>query len=95
MADSRRNSDARMTVRLNPATRRKLERLAQREGISLNEAVNRLLQQAPERSEPAAGRRRYRLKPRDQGFGFDISRAKELAGATSDEQVLRKLKGRG
>ena len=34
--------EARMTARLDPATRRKVERLAAREDISLNEALNRL-----------------------------------------------------
>lgn len=84
--------DARMTVRLDPATRRKVERLAAREGISLNEALNRLLQRAPDGSEPTARRRRYRLKPRKVGFGFDIARAKILAGELGDEQALRKRK---
>jgi cytidylate kinase len=80
-------NDARMTVRLDLATRRKVERLAAREGISLNEALNRLLQRA-------ARRPRYRLKPRKVGFGFDIARARGLAGEMSDEQTLRKLKSR-
>jgi putative hemolysin len=95
MADEGRRTDARMTVRLDPATRRKVERLAAREGISMNEALNRLLQRAPDQAERAAGRRRYRLKPREVGFGFDIGRVKELAGAMSDAEVIRKLKGRG
>lgn len=42
-------NDARMTVRLDPATRRRVERLAAREGISLNEALNQRLQRAPDR----------------------------------------------
>ncbi len=87
-------NDARMTVRLDPATRRKLERLAAREGISLNEALNRLLQRAPDQAERAAGRRRYRLKPRRLGFGFDIARARSLAAEIGDERALQKLKGR-
>jgi hypothetical protein len=87
--------DTRMTVRLDPATRRKVERLAAREGISLNEALNRLLQRAPDRDEPPARRPRYRLKPRKVGFGFDIARAKSLAGELGDDQALRKLKSRG
>jgi hypothetical protein len=87
-------NDARMTVRLDPATRRKLERLAAREGISLNEAINSLLQRAPEQGERPARRRRYRLKPRKLGFGFDVARARSLAGEMSDERALRKLEGR-
>ena len=87
-------ADSRMTVRLDPATRRKVERLAAREGISLNAALNRLLQQAPEEGGAPARRRRYRLKPRKVGFGFDISKARQLAEQISDEQTLRKLKGR-
>jgi len=87
-------NDARMTVRLDPATRRKVERLAAREGISLNEALNRLLQSAPDEGERPARRRRYRLRPREEGFGFDIARAKRLAAEMGDEQALRKLKGR-
>jgi hypothetical protein len=83
--------DARMTVRLDAATRRKVERLAAREGISLNEALNRLLQRAPDQEERPAPRRRYRLRPRKVGFGFDIARAKVLAGEMGDEQALRKL----
>jgi len=86
-------SDSRMTVRLDPATRRKVERLAAREGISLNEALNRLLQQAPDESEPQPGRRRYRLKPRKVGFGFEVADARKLAARLSDEQALEKLKG--
>ena len=87
-------NDARMTVRLDPATRRKVERLAAREGISLNEALNRLLQRAPDEGERPARRRRYRLKPRKVGFGFDIARAKALASELSDEETLGKLKAR-
>jgi len=86
--------DARMTVRLDPATRRKVERLAAREAISLNEALNQLLQRAPERGERAPRRRRYRLKPRKVGFGFDIARAKTLAGELADQATLGKLKAR-
>jgi hypothetical protein len=86
--------DARMTVRLDPATRRKVERLAAREGISLNEALNRLLQRAPDQRERPAPRRRYRLKPRKVGFGFAIADARRLAAQLSDEQTLTKLKGR-
>jgi hypothetical protein len=37
---------------------------------------------------------RYRLKPRKVGFGFDIARAKILAGELADEQTLAKLKAR-
>jgi hypothetical protein len=83
-----------MTVRLDPATRRKVERIALREGISLNEALKRLLQRAPDQAERPARRRRYRLRPRKLGFGFDIARAQRLAGEMSDEEALRKLKGR-
>lgn len=87
-------NDTRMTVRLDPATRRKVERLAAREGISLNEALNRLLQRAPEKGERTPRRRRYRLEPRKVGFGFDIARAKLLAGELSDEETFAKLKAR-
>ena len=86
--------DARMTVRLRPSTRRKLERLAAREGISLNEALDRLLQSASDAAERPARRRPYRLKPRTVGFGFDIADARRLAAETSDENVLRKQKSR-
>jgi dephospho-CoA kinase len=82
-----------MTVRLDPATRRKVERLAAREGISLNEALNRLLRQAPDESDVPPRRRRYRLKPRKVGFGFEIARARQLAAQMSDDQALEKLKG--
>lgn len=88
-------SDARMTVRLDPATRRKVERLAAREGISLNEALNRLLRQAPDEEKSSARRRRYRLKPRKVGFGFEIASARQLAAQMTDDQVLNELKGRG
>lgn len=87
-------NDARMTVRLDAATRRKVERLAAREGISLNEALNRLLQRAPDQGPRLPRRRRYRVKPRKVGFGFDIAHAKRLAGEMADEQVLRRLKTR-
>lgn len=87
-------NDARMTVRLDPATRRKVERLAAREGVSLNEALNRLLQRAPEEGDRPPRRRRYRLEPRKVAFGFDIARAKILAGELSDEETLRKRKAR-
>jgi cytidylate kinase len=82
-----------MTVRLDPATRRKVERLAAREGISLNEALNRLLQRAAD-EEGSGHRKRYRLQPRSVGFGFDIARARELSAQLADEQARRKLKGR-
>jgi hypothetical protein len=36
-------NDARVIVRLDPATRRKVERLVAREGISLQEGLSRLL----------------------------------------------------
>jgi hypothetical protein len=87
-------NDARMTVRLDPATRRKVERLAAREGISLNEALNQLLQRAPEKGERTHRRRRYRLKPRKVGFGFDVARAKILAGELADEETLANFKAR-
>jgi hypothetical protein len=87
-------NEARMTVRLDPATRRKVERLAAREGISLNEALNRLLQRAPDRAGRPTRRRRYRLEPRKVGFGFEIARAKELAAEMGDEQLRRRLKSR-
>ncbi len=83
-----------MTVRLDAATRRKLERFAAREGISLNEALNRLLQRAPDQGDRPPRRRRYRLEPRKVGFGFDIAQAKRLAGEMTDEQALRRLKSR-
>jgi hypothetical protein len=86
--------DARMTVRLEPATRRKLERLAAHEGISLNEALNRLLQQASDEHPRAKRRRPYRLEPRKVGFGFDIAAARQLAAEMSDAHALQKLKGR-
>ena len=87
-------AESRMTVRLDPATRRKVERLAAREGISLNEAVGRLLRGAPDDGEDGTSRRRrrYRLKPRKVGFGFDIARSRRLASELSDERALGKLK---
>ena len=86
-------SDARMTVRLDPATRRKVERLAARKGISMNEALNRLLLEAPDDSQGMGRRRRYRLKPRKVGFGFDLAQARKLAIEMSDAQALKKLQG--
>ena len=87
-------NDSRMTVRLDPATRRKVERLAAQEGISLNEAINQLLHQATDEVKPALSRKRYRLKPRKIGFGFDIARAKQIAAEMSDKYALEKVKGR-
>ncbi|MEE9278878.1 MAG: hypothetical protein V3V67_01760 [Myxococcota bacterium] len=84
--------DARMTVRLSPAARRKVERLAAREGISLNEALNRLLLSAPDEGERPARGRQYRLKPRSVGIGFEVSNARQLAAEMSEERALRKLK---
>ena len=86
-------SESRMTVRLDPATRRKVERLAARDGISLNEALNRLLQRAPDEAEASPRQRRYRLKPRKVGFGFEIARVRQLAAQISDDQALEKLEG--
>ncbi len=86
-------SDARMTVRLDPATRRKVERLAARKGISMNEALNRLLLVAPDESQRIGRRGRYRLKPRKVGFGFDVAQARKLAIEMSDAQALKKLQG--
>ena len=88
-------NDNRMTIRLDAAARRKVERLAAREGISLNEALNRLLQRAPDQDVEPARPRRYRLKPRTIGFGFDIARAGELAGAAADGAAAAKLRRRG
>ena len=86
--------DARMTVRLRPAARRKVERLAAREGISFNEAIDRLIQSAPDAGRGERRRRRYRLEPRERGFGFEIASARRLAGEMADEQALRKLADR-
>jgi hypothetical protein len=73
-------TESRMTVRLDAATRRKLERLARREVISLNEALSRLLHAAPDAPRSVSKRRRrYRLRPRKVGFGFGIADAKRLA----------------
>ena len=84
--------ESRMTVRLDPATRRKVERLAAREGLSLNEALTQLLQRAPDADdESGEPRRRYRLRPRPVGFGFDIARARELAAEMTDARVAGKL----
>jgi cytidylate kinase len=88
------SQDARMTVRLDPATRRKVERLAAREGISLNEALSRLIQSAPDAREPRRQQRRYRLKPRKVGFGFEIANARQLAASMLDEERLRRPKAR-
>lgn len=84
--------DARMTVRLDAATRRKVERLATKEGISMNEALNRLIREAPDEGARPARRRRYRLKPRRVGFGFEIGRARQLAAEMSERGALEKLK---
>ena len=86
--------DSRMTVRLDPATRRKVERLAAREGISLNEALNQLLRLAADEVRPLPSRKRYRLKPRKVGFGFDIAHAKQIVAEMSDQQALEKVKAR-
>jgi hypothetical protein len=83
-----------MTVRLDPATRRKVERLAAREGLSLNQALNRLIQSAPEDAPPSPPRRPYRLKPRKRGFGFEIADARHLAADLADQDLLRRLRGR-
>ena len=95
MVEGSAKSDSRMTVRLDPATRRKVERLAAREGISLNEALNRLLQRAPDQAGRRRGRRPYRLEPRSVGFGFEIAEAKDLAVAAGDAEAFRKLKRSG
>ena len=87
-------NESRMTIRLDPASRRKVERLAAREGISLNEALNRLIQQAPDQADPSSRPRRYRLRPRKVGFGFDIAESRELAAQMTDERTLEKLRAR-
>jgi hypothetical protein len=81
-----------MTVRLDSATRRKVERLATKAGISMNEALNRLLREAPDEGTRPARRRRYRLKPRKVGFGFEIGLARQLAAEMSERRALEKLK---
>jgi hypothetical protein len=87
--------ESRMTIRLDLAARRKVERLAAREGISLNEAVRRLLREAPDGVDGRLPkRRRYRLKPRKVGFGFEIARSRRLASELADERALGKLKAR-
>jgi hypothetical protein len=83
--------NARMTVRLDPATRRKVERFAAREGISMNEALNLLLRRAPDARRVPEPRRRYRLRPRKVGFGFDIADARGLAAGISDDRIAEKL----
>jgi hypothetical protein len=83
-----------MTVRLDPTTRRKVERLAAQEGISLNEALNRLLLRAEDDVKPASHRKRYRLRPRKVGFGFDIAQAKRIVAEMSEFETLEKVKGR-
>ena len=87
-------SDSRMTVRLDPATRRKVERLAAREGISLNTALNRLLHEAADAEPKATRNKRYRLRPRRVGFGFDIEHAKSLARDLAEQETLEKVRGR-
>ena len=84
-----------MTVRLEPAARRKVERLAAERSISMNAALNLLVHQAP--GAPAGGRRRrrYRLRPRKVGFGFDIARATALAADVEDARLMHKLRGQG
>jgi hypothetical protein len=84
-------NDTRMTVRLDAAARRKVERIAAREGISLNEALNRLVQRAPDEGRRASPRRCYRLTPRKRGFGFEIANARRLAAELSDQHILGKL----
>jgi hypothetical protein len=86
-------SDARMTVRLDPAARRKVERRASREGVSMNEALNRLLREAPDNRKKSGRHRRYRLKPRRVGFGFDIGQASQLADEMADSETLKELLG--
>ena len=86
-------SEARMTVRLEPTTRRKVERLASQAGISMNQALNRLLREAPDDREQPGRRRHYRLKPRKVGFGFDIGQARQLAPEMADAATLKKLIG--
>ena len=87
-------NESRMTVRLDAATRRKVERLAAREDISLSEALSRLLLSAPEGGHSPPRRRRYRLRPRKVGFGFDISKARRLASELANEGALHRLKRR-
>ena len=87
-------SDSRMTVRLDPATRRKVERLAAREGISLNTALNRLLHEAADAEPKATRKKRYRLRPRRVGFGFDIEHAKSLTRDLAEQETLEKVRGR-
>ncbi len=86
-------SGARMTVRLDPAARRKVERRASQEDISMNEALIRLLREAPDDREKPGHRRRYRLKPRKVGFGFDVGQASRLATEMADAATLKKLLG--
>jgi hypothetical protein len=77
MADSPGKMDALLTVELDAATRRRVERLAAR-GRGLGERRgDLLLQLALEHAEPGGGRQRCRLRPRSVGFGFD-ARAKQL-----------------
>ena len=88
---SKMANDSRMTIRLDPAKRRKVERPAARDGISLNEALNRLLQQAPEQADMAIRRRRCRLTLRKVDFGFEMTQTKQLAVQMSDGRLLSKL----
>lgn len=87
-------NDSRMTVRLDPATRRKVERLAARKGISLNAALNQLLHTATDADPKTPKTKRYRLRPRRVGFGFDVTNAKALARELAEQETLEKVKGR-
>lgn len=60
----------------------------------MNEALNRLLRRAEDGVKPASTRKRYRLKPRKVGFGFDIANAKRIAAEMSELSTLEKVKGR-
>jgi len=82
-------TDTRMTLRLTPAARRKVERFAARHGVSIDDALDRLILSAPD--DGAMARARYRLRPRSVGFGFDIARARTLASDLADRNLLRKL----
>jgi hypothetical protein len=71
-------------------TRREIERLAAKEGLSLDESLNRLLRRATDQEKPVS--RRYRLNARKHGF--DIAHAKEIAAEMTDARTLDKVKVR-